>query len=400
MAYSAFGYSLPQLSVTGYAAPVAAYGGPLSIDVRVENIGASSEVEPTHLAPGSVTDADSGPTTVEIYASPRSSGTAKQVLIDTVSIPSIVQNSQYESVETIALPSRPSGFPGNGGKLYLTFVVDNDQSVLQSSNAGNIYRDPTPVAITDPLPDLQVVGFDVPSQLEPGDVIAPTIRIANLGAGNPASQGPVLVQLIASLDTTYGPGDAVVGQYAITSLPGISGVPTQGSIANDANVIITPNENDFTFGPIKLPSTPGFYHLGVKIDPYHAINQTYGPNSSLSDLINVGPADAFSTPSTQVATSAGLPVFPNLPSSLLTIIPVTTTTGTTTGTTTSIFPTNTTGPTLGPVPRTFAASGYPVVAQAKNGKGQVVTELVHLATTPAKVHHAAKPAAHKSAHKA
>ena len=52
MAYSPFGYSLPQLSVTGYAAPTAAYGGQLAVDVTVENQGASTLIEPTHLTPG------------------------------------------------------------------------------------------------------------------------------------------------------------------------------------------------------------------------------------------------------------------------------------------------------------------------------------------------------------
>ncbi len=385
MAYSAFGYSLPQLAVTGYAAPVAAWGGPLSIDVRVDNFGASSLVEPTHLAPGSVTNADSGPTTVEIYASARPGALTGLVPIDVVQIPNIVQNSQFETVSTIALPSRPVGFPGNGGKIFLTFVVNNNQSVLQTSNSQNIFHDPTPVTINDPLPDLQVVGFDVPSPLQPGDFITPTVRVANFGAGNPASQGPVLVQLVASLNTTYGPGDAVIGQYVITSLPGISAVPTQGSLANDANVILAPNENDFTFGPIQLPSSPGFYHLGVKIDPFHTINQTYAPTPALSFPVNVGPGTPFQGPASVVATSSGVPVFPALPYSNLAALPVPTTP-------TSIFPVNTAS---GGVVSAFATSGFPIVVQAKGSK-------VHLTTVlpTAKAVHPVAHAAHKAAPKA
>jgi len=399
MAYSAFGYSLPQLSVSGYAAPTAAWGGPLSIDVRVQNLGASSLVEPTHLQPGSPTNADSGPTTVEIYASATPGANNRLVPIDVVQVPNVLQNSLYENLSTIALPARPAGFPGAGGNIYLTFVVNNNQAVIQNSTAGNIYRDPTPVRISQPLPDLQVVGFDVPAQLQPGDVIAPTVRIANFGSANPASQGPVLVQLVASLNTSYGPGDAVVGQYEITSLPGISGVPTRGTLANIANVILAPDENDFTFGPIQLPSAPGFYHLGVKIDPFGAIHQTYAPFPALSFPVNVGPAGAFPfpTPATVVATTTGLPVFPALSYSTLTAVPVTTPTPPT-----AIFPSTPptsiapTTPILaapqGSVVSAFAVSGYPIVVQPKGSKAH----LVHLVPT-AKPDHLAPRAPHKAA---
>ena len=229
LTYSPFGFSLPALSVTGFAAPTAAYGGPLTIDVDVENQGASSLVEPTHLAPGSVSNADSAPTTVEVFASPKPNATSGLLQVDTINIPAVRQNSDYNTISAIALPDRPKGFPGVGGKLYLTLVVNNNQAVLESSTANNIYRVPTPVTITDPLPDLQVVALDIPSPLQPGEVIAPTIRIENFGSADPAAQGPVTVELVASQNQTFGPGDAVVASYVINSLPGISGVPTQGS---------------------------------------------------------------------------------------------------------------------------------------------------------------------------
>ena len=93
----------------------------------------------------------------------------------------------------------------------------------QVSRASTVYRDPDPITITNPLPDLQVAGLDVPGTLQPGDVISPTIRIVNLGSANPDLQGPVTVDLIASVNTTFGPGDAVVGTFTITSLPGSPG---------------------------------------------------------------------------------------------------------------------------------------------------------------------------------
>lgn len=324
LAYSPFGFSLPQLSVTGYAPAAAAWGGPITLDVTVENLGASSLVEPTHLTPGSVSNADSGPTTVEVYAAARPNANSGLVKVDTIDIANVVQNSDFETISTVPLPSRPAGFPGAGGKIYLTFVVNNSQAILQSSNANNVYRDPTAVRITDPLPDLQVVGFDVPQPLRPGDVITPTIRIANFGSADPAAQAPVTVELVASLDKNFGPGDAVVATYTIRSLPGLSGVPTRGILVNDTNVIPPPNVNTTTLAPIKLPTSPGFYYLGVKIDPSHAINQTYAPTPRLSTPVPVGPLGQFLPASALIATTTGtLPVFPQRPSLFLT--PITTT---------------------------------------------------------------------------
>ena len=91
-----------------------------------------------------------------------------------------------------------------------------------------------------------------------------------------------------------------------------------------------PASNVFTttLAPIKLPTTPGFYYLGVKIDPNSQIHQTYAPNPSLSTLVTVGPRPACSS---RRRTSSGqerrriLPVFPAKPSTI--INPVTTTVG-------------------------------------------------------------------------
>src|SRR5947209_19755693 len=132
MTYSAFGYSLPDLSVSGYGPPTAAWGKPITIDVNVLNTGASSLVEPTHLPPGLITtpatqgvsNANSPATTVEVFAYPKPGGKAGSVLIDTVNIPPLSQNSNFETISTVPLPSQPVGFPGNGGKIFLTYLVN------------------------------------------------------------------------------------------------------------------------------------------------------------------------------------------------------------------------------------------------------------------------------------
>jgi len=369
LAYSSLGFSLPQLSVTGFAPTAAAYGGPITVDVTVTNLGASSIVEPTNLAPGSTSSADATPTTVQVFAGATPHSTKKAILIDTITIPSVPQNSEVEVLSTFNLPARPAGFPGIGGKIYLTFVVDNSQSVQQISRASNIYRDPDPITITNPLPDLQVVALDIPGTLQPGDVVTPTIRIANFGTANPNAQGPVLVQLVASTDTLYGPGDSVVGSFTIDSLPGISGVPTKGPANLADNVIPPANEITVTLAAIKLPTTPGFYFLGVKIDPNSVIKQTYAPNATLSDVVTVGPASAFLPSADLVATSTGLPVFPQKPSAFLTRLPGTTTTPV-------LFPVNPVPPSLlGPIFKS-ASTAKPGHVHAASVKGSHATAKV------------------------
>lgn len=312
MAYSPLGYSLPQLNVTGYAAPAAAYGGTLAVDINVENLGASSLIEPTQLAPGSPSFADSPATTVQIFGSLSPSGKGGYFLLGSVAIPAVRQNSDYETVAPIVLPSRPAGFPRTGN-LYLTLAVNNDRSILQASTAGNVYNIPKPVQIvSNALPNVQVVAVDIPTTLQPGDVIAPTIQIENLGVGDTGAQGPFTVSLVASLDKKFGVGDAVVGSFTVASLPGISSVPTQTTVAAIQNLFQTPNQLTVTLPALQLPTTPGFYYLGVKIDPTHQINQTYGPNNRLSNVVPVGPASRFLSPAT-VQLGAVAPVFPSLP---------------------------------------------------------------------------------------
>ncbi len=331
MAYSPFGYSLPQLAVTGYAANTASWGGPLTIDVTVQNQGASSLVEPLNLVPGSTNNtlntpagvstnstADATPTTVEVYASSRPNSTRNLLKMDTINInTNITQNTSLETISTIALPAKPQGY---GNKVYLTLVVNNNQSILQINQSQNIYHVPKPVTIKNVgLPNLQVAALDIPSALQPGDVIAPTIQIVNYGTANPNAQGPVKVELVASLNKTFGPGDSVVGSFVINSLPGVSGVPTENStLIGGTNLIPLPNEFTTTLAPVKLPTSPGTYYLGIVIDPKHQINQTYAPNPALRNIVQVGPRDPLLPPTTLTTVTDGVtPVFPALPSTII-----------------------------------------------------------------------------------
>jgi hypothetical protein len=329
MTYSPLGYSLPDLHVTGYAPQEAAWGGKLGVSVTVQNQGASSLIEPTHLAQtmtdpttGNVTltpsDADAAPSTVDVYASTKPNATTGLVEIGTVSIPAVTQNNQYTTSTIFDLPARPKGFPSNGGKVYITFILDNTQPVSVAGESPAIYRVPLPVKIVNPLPNLQVIAEDLPSSLQPGDVISPTIQIANLGAGDPASQHPVVVDLVASLDKNFGPGDSILASYTIESLPGLSEVPTASLFSPDSSLFPPVNVNTTTLGPLKLPTSPGFYYIGVEIDPTDSVQMTHPPSPALMGVVSVGPPSAFLPPASLLVNTSGVfPVFPELPSKVI-----------------------------------------------------------------------------------
>ncbi len=133
-----------------------------------------------------------------LYASTKPNATTGLVKIDSIAIPAVTQNSQFNTSTTFTLPSKPAGFPqSNGGKVFITFSSsEGTQTVAVKGQYPDFFRVPQPVKIVNPLPNLQVVAEDLPSPLEPGDVISPTIQIANLGAGDPSIQGPVTVQLV------------------------------------------------------------------------------------------------------------------------------------------------------------------------------------------------------------
>ena len=90
MAYSALGFSLPDLTISGVAAPAASWGNTLAVTVTLNNIGSETINEPLALAPGSQSTADAAPTTVAVYASTRKNA-HRQVLIGTFATPYLPQ---------------------------------------------------------------------------------------------------------------------------------------------------------------------------------------------------------------------------------------------------------------------------------------------------------------------
>ena len=293
MSYSALGFSLPDLTVSGQAGPVAGWGGPLAVTVNVHNLGASTLIEPLNLPPGSVSDADSSATTLAVYGRPHNRPTATPILLGSIAVPAILQNDFARVTGFFNLPARPAGFPGSGGKIDISFTVNPNRNFLETDFTNNSSNAALPVTIQAALPDIQTIALDVPSVLNPGDVIQPNIRLANFGTIDTGLQGPVLVELVASLDKNFGPGDSILARYSIDNIPPISAAPSGVLTLGDQNLDPGANITTLQGKPIALPATPGTYYIGVIVDPNNTIKELHevgkGPSFHLQQVKVVGP---------------------------------------------------------------------------------------------------------------
>ena len=202
MTYSPLGYSLPNLAVTGYAAQEAAWGGL----VRGQRDGPEPGGQLADRADPPGSDRRPTPATGDTSDHPERRRLAadhgRRLRLDQAQRddrpgqdrqhldPQRAPEQPVHHVEPRS-PCRASrlGFPSNGGKVFITFIIEGTQTVAVKGQYPDFYRVPLPVKIVNPLPNLQVIAEDLPSSLQPGDVITPTIRIANLGAGEPGRRG-------------------------------------------------------------------------------------------------------------------------------------------------------------------------------------------------------------------
>ena len=137
-----------------------------------------------------------------------------------------------------------------------------------------------PVQIKAALPDLTAIAIDVPPVMQPGDTIAPSIKIANYGTVDTATQGPVTVLLVASTDTNFGPTDVIVGRYVINDLPGLSQAPQRSTVLGDVNLDDPPNvvtlRHHHRRSAERHPAHgPGSYFIGVIVDPLNTIRELH-----------------------------------------------------------------------------------------------------------------------------
>ena len=200
-----------------------------------------------------------------------------------MAIPALPQNSFQQITSTLTLPARPAGFPADGGRIFLALEGDANNNVYQLA-LGHPISKPIPVEIEAPLPQLDVVGLDVPPVMQPGDTIQANVRITNIGPGDTAPQGVVQVALVASTTRTFTSGSSIVSLVnladpntgAAFNIPGISSIATKGRLLGDANQTPPNNVITISFPVVTLPTSPKKYFLGVVVDPNKTLKQLSG----------------------------------------------------------------------------------------------------------------------------
>lgn len=324
MAYSPLGASLPQLTISGYASPAASWSGPITVTVNIANIGAETYDEPLSTAPGATGSADAPASTVAVFAATNAKFRGA-VEVGTVAIPALAQNSFQQITSTITLPAQPAGFPGDGGKIYLALEADANNNVYQLVS-GHAISKPIPVEIEAPLPELDVVGFDVPPVMQPGDTIQANVRITNIGPADTSPQGVVQVALVASTTKTFTSGSSIVSLVnlanpntgAAVNIPGITSIATKGHLLGDANQTPPNNVITISFPDATLPTSPKKYYLGVVVDPNKTLKQLSGVSQSgskvtyLSLVQSVGPP-IKNLPPAGVLVNGGSSLTPTFP---------------------------------------------------------------------------------------
>jgi hypothetical protein len=333
LAFSTLGFSLPDLQVTGEAGPRAAWGGPLTVMATVLNTGSSTITNPIAQAPGNPTTADAAASTVTVLLTPHRAFN-NVITLGTFQAGAVPQNNLEQLTQTFTLPGRPPGFHGGRGQFYVRLVTNINNTVLESDTSNNV-SPPIPVKLAPAaLPELSAVALYTPPVMQPGDTIAPTISIENLGTA--PSGTPVQVALVASTTRSFTVGSSIVALYNInTSIPAASQVPTAGSLGDlSQNVNLPSNITTFTGPAVTLPTSPARYFLGVVVDPFGKIPQLRRPGNAFSQIQVVGPPIPNLPPAGVVSTPNSNP-FPEPASGNLIGVVSTTTTGVTSPTITS-----------------------------------------------------------------
>ena len=207
---------------------------------------------------------------INIYLTSRPRGLAGAINLGTIAGPTsgtvVPQNDVTIIPTTVQLPAHPVGFPTTG-RLYIRLVANVNNAVVQSSNANNVSPAIPVRFLALALPSLRVTELDVPSSLQPGDTVVPTIRIVNSGTA-PAPAGTE-VALVASVSPDFNLGSSIVALYTLPSaIPAGSSasVSLRGKHRNvlsptfsSANVNPGVNVLTYTGAAATLPTSPSRY---------------------------------------------------------------------------------------------------------------------------------------------
>ncbi|QDV33516.1 hypothetical protein [Tautonia plasticadhaerens] len=277
LAYTPLGFSIPDLAIlNAYTGPVAAYGGEIAVTVDVSNLGQSSIPEPLAQFPGQASAADAGPSEIEVYYTNQAhSPFGDRILLGTISVPAVPQNRLVQVTGVVSLPEEPpAGYPGVGSNGFITLELDPDRDVRDLDRTNNVFRPAASFLLVPDLPDLQAIALGLPPVLNPGDTIVPQVKVANYGAAPTIDQAPVVVQVVASLDEAFGPGDIVLGTFTVGNILPLSFAPTERFVPGDQTLLDRPNVAVLdAMQPVTLPETGAPYFVGVVVDPQDEIRE-------------------------------------------------------------------------------------------------------------------------------
>lgn len=292
MAYSAFGYSLPDLTVTGFSGLVGSRGEALSVTVDVQNLGAASLPEPDKEAliipeapaPPPVspqTHADAGPSVVRVRMGRPGASFSQSIPIGDIQIPRLPENDIVRVTSSITLP--PTGiFPKlpTRGPAVLYFMADANHQVVELDEANNRDLHPFQFTLAAPLPDVNAIAMSNSQPLRPGDLITNDFKLVNSGTVNTNTQQPFFVDLVRSNDLVYQPGrDEVLARYQIGGNQALSNIQPSALASRKRLYYPTQNLTDLNdiatviSSPVNLPFQPNSYYIGLVVDPTRQLTE-------------------------------------------------------------------------------------------------------------------------------
>ena len=123
-------------------------------------------------------------------------------------------NWNFGALGSVTVNMVPVTIPSNTppGNYYLGVIYDN---ATDGNTANNDSDGWDAVAITVTKPDLDVTAFSVPASAQPGDVIAASNTVQNIGS---AAAGSFRVGIYFSSDATCNTSDTLIGSRTIASL--------------------------------------------------------------------------------------------------------------------------------------------------------------------------------------
>ena len=127
------------------------------------------------------------------------------------------------------------------------------------------------------------------------------------------------VEVVASLDPYFGPGDQTLATFTVDDIAPLSTAPTQNFVLGDNSIYDPVNVQTLIADtPVTLPASPAVYYVGVVVDPQNQIAEIGdlgGGSSALLEQVHlVSPSGDLLPPAGVIgAPTTPTPVFPNPP---------------------------------------------------------------------------------------